>query len=130
METKNVTTETTEEQILKNANDELRQFTGSEQFYRYILGLKLTEGVKHAADTFRCFWFLDVIASYQGQGIYRAEEFQVWNLKRTEGDRFIVTSDDGNNNILGTQKIPFSDFPYDTFTVWLVNGVIMLPTEY
>lgn len=124
----NVTT--TKEQIRKNANDLLSGYIGGGDQYRYILGTRLTEGAKAAADQFQCFWFLDVIASYQGSQNVRGEEFQVWKLKRTEGDKFIVTCDDGNDNIIASQKIPFSDFPYDDLTIWLVHGVMMLPSEY
>jgi hypothetical protein len=61
-------------------NNELKQFTGSEYLYKYILGLKITEGVKFACQTAKCWWFADIIASYQLDERIRKEEFQVWTL--------------------------------------------------
>lgn len=43
---------------------------------------------------------------------------------------FLVTCDDGDDNILVRQKIPFSDFPLNGITVWKVDEVVMLPREY
>ena len=44
--------------------------------------------------------------------------------------KFFIKATDGNNNPVASQKISFSDFPYDLATVWLVDGCLMLPTEY
>src|SRR5882724_6337738 len=43
----------------------LANFTGTDQWHRYLGGLLLTDGVKWLADSAECFWLLDVIASYQ-----------------------------------------------------------------
>lgn len=37
---------------------------------------------------------------------------------------------DGNYNRITSQEIPYSDFHYDLATIWLVDGCLMLPSEY
>jgi hypothetical protein len=45
-------------------------------------------------------------------------------------DAFQIVGTDGNDKEIASQQIPFSDFRYDTATLWLVNGCLMLPNEY
>ena len=80
--------------------DRLEQFasyraktTGSELFYNY-LGCTLTEGAQLAADLFRCWWLLDIIASVQPQ-LRNSQPFQCWAVTR-DGDGCQVIADDGN----------------------------------
>lgn len=120
----------TEKPTTTNANDQFTQHTGSGHFYKTNFGHLVTEGAHDLCTACESFWLMDIILSYQISRKVAAESFQVWELKRVKGDRFNVTATDGNDNILLTQKIPFSDFPYDTATLWNVNKTIMLPSEY
>ncbi len=110
-----------------NANDSLREHTSSENFYKYNFGLVITEGVLTLAKTFSCFWWLDIIASYQSQ--LKNEEFQVWTLKRI-GNSAVVVATNGNEKQLISQKIPFTDFQPDEATVWVEFGTALLPSEH
>ena len=110
-----------------SANDSLREHTSSEAFYKYNFGLVITSGTKSMADTFGVYWFLDIIASYQGQ--LRNEEFQVWTLTR-KGSSAIITASDGNDRLLISQPIPFTDFEPDVAVLWLEGNVILLPGEH
>jgi hypothetical protein len=110
------------------ANDQLKEFSGgSENVYKYNFGLIVTEGALALAKKFECFWFLDIIASYQPQ--LKNEEFQVWTLKRT-GNSAVVSCTDGNDNELKSQKIPFTDFEPDEATLWVEYGTALLPVEH
>jgi hypothetical protein len=110
-----------------NANDFLKEHTCTDNYYRYNFGLVITDGAKALADKFACYWFLDIIASYQPQ--LKKEEFQVWTLKRT-GSSAIITCTDGNDNVLKTQKISWTDFEPTEATVWLEFGTALLPSEH
>lgn len=107
-------------------------FHGTTAYYKHQLlpnlFLKLTDGCHYLRETCKCYWLFDIIASYHGQ--LKNEEFQSWCLKRTQDTSFKISCSDGNNNELASQDIPFSDFPLDTITIWVVNGVAMLPSEY
>jgi hypothetical protein len=117
---------------MKSLNDELYGFTGTELYYKYSVlfpDYLLTDGIKYAAEHYGLYWFIDIVCSYQGEEKIKKEEFQVWTLKRTTGNAFQVTADDGNENILQTQEIEFSDFSMDNFKVFLSDKIIFLPSE-
>lgn len=114
----------------KNANDNYQQCTGTDHYYNHWLGFQYTDGVAQVSEDYEAYWFIDVIASHQCHAKVRAEGFQVWKLKRTKDDKFMAICEDGNNNRVTQQAIPFSDFKDDEVTMWLVNRVIMLPSEY
>ena len=112
-----------------NANDSLSEFSGgSENLYKYNFGLVITEGVLSLAKTFECFWFLDIIASYQPQ--LKKEEFKVWTLTKHSDSSAIVKCTDGNDRVLKTQIIPWTDFSADTCTIWVEFGTALLPVEH
>ena len=116
---------------MRNANDNFGCSNGSENFYCHKPSLILyTDGVKELAQKCGAYWLIDLIISHQCHKEIKLERFQVWNLKRVGDNVFKIVATDGNENKVTSQKIPFSDFPYDLATVWLVDGCMMLPTEY
>lgn len=113
-------------------NNELAGFTGTESYYKYssiFPDYYITDGVKYAADSYGLYWFLDIICSYQGEEKFKCEPFQVWTLKRTGNNSFVVIADDGNKNKHQSQRIQFSDFTKDHFKVYLIDNIILLPSE-
>lgn len=114
----------------RNANDNYQHFNGTDHYYQYLLGYKLTDGAKQVAEDYQCYWFLDIIVSWQTNAQVRNEEFQVWKLSRNQRGSFEVRCEDGNNNLLIGQKITYSDFKDDDLTIWLQHKVIFLPSEY
>lgn len=116
---------------MTNANDQLAGYIGSENHYRYNR-VMISDGAKAFADKFGAYWFLDVISSYQG-GHYSVSslDMQVWQIKRNKtGNGAVVTCEDGNKNVVITQRIKFTDFEPNEGTLWLVNRVCYLPSEH
>jgi hypothetical protein len=113
-----------------SANDYYNYFIGTESYYTYLMGLVLTDGVKTIADEEQCYWFLDCIASYQSVPIVKEQEFQVWKIERIEDSRFKLSVTNGNNKVLASQDIPFSDFFFQEFTIWKEGNVLLLPSEH
>lgn len=112
---------------------ELAQFTGSEYYYRFH-DMLLTDGAKYLAEKAECFWLMDVIWSHATEkGWFGQEDFITCKLTVQDSVGNVVF-DDGNGNILATQQIPFTDFPLDKITLYIVRGehyfVVMLPGEY
>lgn len=117
----------------------LAQFTGSENFIRYSQLFRrslITDGVHYVAETVGAYWLLDVISSHQARA--GQHPFQVWKLipNKTNSGALVVC-EDGNNNKVLQQRIPFTDFPFidgEEFVLWAAdNGqgiTIMLPSEY
>ena len=69
-----------------------------------------------------------MVASYQQE--LKAEEFQVWTLKVNEDSSATVICTDGNDRVLKSQHIPFTDFQVQSATVWVEFGTAMLPSEH
>jgi len=112
-------------QEIKN---KLSYHCGTENWWRHwIKPFTYTDGVKDMAEMCESYWLLDAIFSYR-----RNEPFQVWELKvDLEKSKAVLTMrTDSNKPILVQQKIPFTDFPLDEMKLWLVNGVLILPSEY
>jgi len=121
-------------ETLKN---ELSNFTGSENFTRWSILTKdvATEGVIFLAENADCFWLLDLIASHQIDPKVKREEFQVWKLTGTPGDKATVVCEDGNDNEIARQELEFSTFPLPEIAIWASlnergSRNLMLPSEY
>lgn len=116
--------------------DDLDQFIGSEQLFRHELSRKhlYTQGAQFVAERAGAYWLLDKIALHGSPAIAR-EDFQVWKLDVTPDRKATLTTSDGNDGILKTEKIPFTDFPLSEITLWAIRNefdgfTIMLPREY
>ena len=110
------------------ANDQLREYTGSENYFAYNFGYCYTDGVRALVNMFECYWLLDIIVSYQPQ--LRGEEFQVWTLTVKEDHTAVVSCTDGNDKILKSQEIPFIDFKAKEAMIWVEGDVMLLPSEH
>lgn len=106
----------------------LAQFTGTETWYRYRLGQVIlayyTDGIKYLADHAECYWLLTEIVVAQTEVNISTEPFQVWNLRIDENHRATLCCEDGNNTILLTKAIPFTDFPLREIDIWVEYGEI------
>jgi hypothetical protein len=112
---------------------DLRNFTGSEHWYRHglVRTILFTDGAKYIADEGGAYWLLDEIAFAQkGEKAVAAEEFQVWTLKVHADRTATLICGDGNNNTVYTKAIPLTDFPADEITLWFANNTIYLPSEH
>jgi len=109
---------------------ELAHFTGTTQWFKNPIFPKFTytDGVKYLAENAGAFWLIDYIFSNQISPI-KEHPFQVWEIKVVDDEGFI-TIGDGNDNLIKEFKIPYTDFPLDKYTLWFVEGVLLLKSEY
>ena len=118
----------------QNVNADLMEHSnGTDQWYRVspiFPKVTMTDGVKHLAEMCKAFRLLDAILSHQTDPSVKLEGFQVWQLKETENDAYLLTCEDGNENQVTSQAIPYSDFPYKEATIWFIDNVLLLPCEY
>jgi len=117
----------------KLSEENLRQFTGTENWHRFGVNRKVlcTDGAKYVADEGGAYWLLDAIAITQlyEKGV-ACEGFQIWTLKVKDDRTASLVCDDGNDNIVYTQHIEFTDFPLDEIKLYFTDNVILLPSEY
>lgn len=125
-------------QRVESLKPALAEFIGTTAYYKHFIpGFKFTDGVHYLAETYNCYWLIDVALShamelYQKHGGPEAEQNRLLCGKLTvnDDDTALFVMDDGNGNVLARQKIPFTDFPAKEQTIWVQNFVAMLPSEY
>jgi hypothetical protein len=97
------------EQLTK---EDLTGFTGTIQWYRHpvVKNTLYTDGVKYVAQKAGAYWFIDEITFQQYHPRIKNEEFLVWILKvDLEDSTVVLTCDDGNDRILFTKPIGYTD---------------------
>lgn len=107
-------------------------YYGSYEFIRTLFSL-LTEGVYFMCEELQCYWLIDVINSYIPS--LEIDEFYVCKFILNEDKQSgTFTIDDGDDNILITQEIIFTDITANVrlFLTTAPNNesVILLPSEY
>ncbi len=121
----------TESPTLNKAD--LRQFSGSEHWYRHglVRSVLFTDGAKYVADTAGAYWLLDEIALAQRLKRIAGQEFQFWKLKVNLADNTAkLICEDGNGNRVFAKRIGFTDFPLEEIAFYFTNKTILLPSEY
>ena len=118
-------------EVIEMGLKELEQFGGTINYYRHPLGIIFTDGVKYLAEKAGAYWLIDAIASWQIEEKVRTYPFQLWELKVNENQTATLTmrEDTGEPEIV-RQEIPFTDFPLEYQKLYLVDKVLMLPSEY
>jgi hypothetical protein len=124
---------------MKSANElteNLLNFYSTESYHRHSIlfpNLILTDGCLYLAKNAECFWLFDIIGSILRLPQIKKEGFFVAKIKKDEkGATF--TADDGDGNILYSQKIEYTDFPLPEYSFYVqYNGekwAACLKSEY
>ncbi len=109
-----------------NLSTDLNQFTGTENYYRHWMGCVFTDGVQYLAEQAGAYWLIDAVFSYR-----RREPFQVWTLKKNDDNSAVLTmQEDSGEPAKVRQTIPFTDFPLERIKLYLIDGVLLLTSEY
>ena len=107
--------------------EQLNSFSGSLDNYRYRGGLLLSEGVHWLASEVGTCWLLDLILEARATRQVKAEAFQVYVLKTHSA---YLKCHDGDGETLWGVNLPYTDFPLNEVTIWVIDGVAILPGEY
>jgi len=112
--------------------EDLRQFTGTEFWYRHPFKRHIlyTDGVKYVAETAGAYWLVDEIVFSQMKKKLAAQPFQHWKLKVKPNATATLTCEDGNDNVVYTKRLSFTDFPLEEISIFFTDNVILLPSEY
>lgn len=113
---------------------DLSQFIGTTAWHRYMPPFLLTDGAKYAAEELGCFWLYDLVWSVLDKLRKHADGFAVVTLKKTGKSKATVTITDGDEKAIYTQRIAYTDFPWDEFSFYVAqegdNWIILLKSEY
>ncbi len=109
----------------------LGQFGGETVWYKPLLypHFLYTKGVRCLAANTGCFWLLDFIFSNQLLPAIAEQEFQVWTIVK-DGNKATITVGDGNDNVIETFMLFNTSFPLKKYTLWFIQGRLILKTEY
>ena len=110
--------------------EELAQFIGGGDYYRHPLGIIFTSGVKYLADNTEAYWLIDAIASWQIKEKIKNIPFQIWELKVKDNKAVLTMKEDTDEPVIVKQVIPFTDFPFEEQKLYLIDRVLLLPSEY
>jgi hypothetical protein len=108
----------------------LAQFTGTENWYRHhlIRDVTYTDGVKYFADNAAAWWFVDdAIIEYDP--LMTKHGFIVITLA-VRNSQAVIKVDDGNDKMLKSKIIEYTDCPDGTYKFYFTDNVLMLPSEY
>jgi Family of unknown function (DUF6876) len=59
-----------------------------------------------------------------------AEEFQHWKLTVNADRTAMLACDDGNDHVIYTKRIEYTDIPLGYVRFYVANKTILLPSEY
>lgn len=110
-------------------------FTGTSTYHRAAPNLLLTDGALYLAEQAKCFWLMDVIASYLPT-IPSDEHFCIAVLKvQYHKAHFELVDDIPTRRYYATQEIEYTDFPLNEIKLYVARGgdfvwAAMLPQEY
>lgn len=107
---------------------ELGCFSGTEQYHK-VLNTNVTDGIKYIMDNGYSWLVTDSLITVMGTPKLSREEFISIKLKVAD-KKAIVTIEDGNNNILYTQKYDYTNAEIEELVLFLTDNVLMLSGEY
>lgn len=111
----------------------LSQFIGTERYYRLLPTFVVTDGLKYLMDEADCYWLTQLYGLHLVSVDFNQNSFTVLKFART-GSGGTVNIEDGNGKVLVQQRLDYTDFPLDTYSLYACwDGemwVGMLTAEY
>ena len=99
---------------------------GTENYWKNAaLNFQYTDGVKYLHESCEAYWLLTAISSYR-----KTEPFQIWELVKNGNTAVLTMKEDSDQPELVNQKIPFTDFPLEGIKLYLIDGILLLTSEY
>lgn len=119
-------------QDIRQLETELAHFTGTTRYYRIDRKTLLTDGTHHLAERALCYWLMYLFSSYLIE-LKLDDWFTVLKFD-VAGASANVIIEDGNDHVLATQQIEYTNFPLPTIKLYGCwdgeQWVLMLPSEY
>lgn len=115
---------------LQMIKETLRSCYGSEHLYKIQFSkVNHTDGILQAADLLKCWWLISDMAIVSSRKFSKVP-FQVWNLRVKDMIGLLTMREDSNTPILYEQKYEYTDFPEGDFKIYIIDNVMLLPSEY
>ena len=113
-------------------NAEFNGYTGTEGYHFHPLGIQLTDGAKAVADKLKCYWLMDLIASYQPRCMKDRMlcAIQFWCVTVEEDHSASVACNRDEDDTAFVQEVEHTTLPMGALRLWVQDGVVLLPSEY
>lgn len=116
----------------KSLESQLSHFTGTEQWYRHALNRNFlyTDGVKYFAENAGggAYWLLDIVAT-EIYELQKQEPF-ISMAYRVEDGKGVISASDGDMKKVYTRLIDHTDTPDGEWKFYVIDNVMLLPSEY
>ena len=110
----------------------LRQFTGTDCYYRISGNCLLTDGTKYVADAGGAYWLMDEIALQLN--VIGTQDWFVLVHVQVKDQQALITYADGNGHEHARTQIAYTDFGLASLKLYACwdgeHWVLMLPSEY
>jgi hypothetical protein len=111
----------------------LSHFTGTSRCIRDpFTTLIHTDGIEHLAERAEAHWLVsDIGAVFKHHPKVKELPFQLWTLAVDEENRAVLTCQENRDMpVIYEQRYEYTDFPVGTWKMYLIDGVLMVPSEY
>jgi hypothetical protein len=111
----------------------LSHFTGTTRYIRDpFTSLIHTDGIEHLAERTEAHWLVsDIGAVFRYHPKVKDIPFQLWTLTADVDNKAVLTCrEDCDMPVIYEQKYEYTDFPVGTWKMYLIDGVLMVPSEY
>ena len=114
----------------RRLEEELRQFTSTQNYFKHFPRLLYTDGIQHLAERAGCYWLIDLVGSYQPRLL--DTPVQIWEVAVNKDKSALVTivEEEDGEPVKVSQTIPLTDFPLQNFSFYTIDGVMLLRSEY
>ena len=120
---------------------DLSQFYGTQSYHRFNPILRqwlCTDGALYVAQQCQAFWLLDHIAIHHSNDLKEDGDMIVAKLQVLDRGAKIIVEGAGNDKIIKSHNIDFTDFPKQGVVLWGMKtyhaegsiNILMLPSEY
>jgi len=115
---------------MSELKSELSQFNGTEQYWKGDFTLNYTDGIKALWEKAGCYWLVTDI-SILVKSRFRDIPFQSSTLRVHQSkDAVLTMQEDTGKPYLYKKKYEWVDFPVGEFNIWVIDQVMILPSEY
>jgi len=111
----------------------ISHFTGTAPYiWNPFTGLIHTDGIEHLAQRAEAHWLVsDIGAVFRYHPKVKGIPFQLWMLSVDDDNKAVLTCrEDCDTPIIYEQNYVYIDFPVGTWKMYLIDGVLMVPSEY
>ena len=114
--------------------EQLQNFYGTEEYHRLsLIPIVATDGVKYFADKGKACWAVDEVLMMYKELVLKGKisngDFVVFKIK-SKNNKASIKAEDGDGGKLKSKNIQYTDLEEGEYKFYVLDEVILLPSEY